>query len=142
MSNGPPGHALFSWLRSAARFTAVAGAAGSLWLMLRAGHNNGRILPLVILFAMWVLSPFLALVWADGSSRRWPTGRRVTLHLTILIVSLGSLAVYGINAVHPLNARGAFIFLVVPAAGWALTAAGLAASGRFTSGRPSSDEGD
>ena len=126
-------------LRSTARFTAVAGAAGSLWLMLRAGHNNGRIVPLVILFAMWVLSPFLAHVGADGTSRRWTTGRQVTLYVTMLIVSLGSLAVYGINTVHPLSAKGAFIFLVVPAAGWALTAAGLAASALLASGPPPSD---
>jgi len=142
MSKGPPRHGLLSRLRSAALFTAVAGAAGSLWLMLRAGHNNGRIVPLVILFAMWVLSPFLALVGADGTSRRWSTGRQVTLCVTMLIVSLGSLAVYGINAVHPLSAKGAFIFLVVPAAGWALTAAGLAASAMLTSRRPPSGETD
>ena len=126
-------------LRSAASFTAVAGAAGSLWLMLRAGHNNGRIVPLVILFAMWVLSPFLALVWAQGSSARWPAGRQVTLHVTMLAVSLGSLAIYGINAVHPLSNKGAFIFLVVPAAGWALAAAGLAAAGALAKRSPSDD---
>lgn len=119
-------------LRSASLFATFACAAGSLWLMLRAGHNNGRILPLVILFAMWVLSPFLALVWAHGSSGKWPLGRRVALELTMPLVALGSLAVYAINAMHPISSRGAFVFLVVPAAGWALAAAVLGVAGLLT----------
>lgn len=132
---------LIGLLRSVVLFIVFACAAGSLWLMLRAGHNNGRILPLVILFAMWVLSPFLALVWANGSSGRWSTGTRVTFSITMLVVSLGSLAIYGVNAVHPFSSKGAFIFLVVPAAGWALSAAGLAAARMFAERTPQESRG-
>jgi hypothetical protein len=52
-----------SVLRTAALISLVAGAADSVGFMLRAGHQNpSRVL--LILFAIWVLSPFVALAFA------------------------------------------------------------------------------
>ena len=128
------------FVRTTALYAAVIGAAGSLWLMLRAGHNNRSIILLVIVFAGWVLSPFVALTWAHRSSRGWPVLNRSLLHAVMFVVALGSLAVYGINAIRPLSAKGAFIFLVVPAASWLLVAIVLSAaamgSGKRSSGTP------
>jgi hypothetical protein len=40
----------------------------------------------------------------------------------MLVVALGSLAIYGYNALRPLTAKAAAIFLVVPLAAWLLIA--------------------
>ena len=49
----------------------VAGAVGSVGLMLRAGRSTPRLL--LVLFVIWVLSPFVALAWANmvSSVGRW-----------------------------------------------------------------------
>ena len=48
-------------LSGAALLLPVAGAVGSVGLMLRAGHRNDSPI-LLALFAIWVLSPFVALL--------------------------------------------------------------------------------
>src|SRR5579863_6005289 len=71
-----------------------AGAVGSLGLMLYAGrHRNSRIL--LLLFAAWVLSPFMAAVLTNVVSQGWPVITRATLSVTMLVITLGSLAIYG-----------------------------------------------
>src|SRR5258708_4281029 len=78
-------------LSGAAVLLPVVGAAGSVGLMLRAGQgNDSRIL--LALFAIWVLSPFVALVLANMISRRWSVLTRATLHGVMLILTVGSLA--------------------------------------------------
>ena len=112
---------IFGSLRRAALIAMVAGAGASLALMLRAGHRNpSRIL--LMLFALWVLSPFMALVLANVVSKRWSALTRVTLHCVMLVLTLGSLAVYGDVALGPPRARTAFVFVVVPPASWLLIA--------------------
>ena len=69
-----------------------AGAAGSLGLMLRAGQPF-RIL--LLLFAIWVLAPFIAVAAASVISKRWSLPTRVALYSAMLVVALCSLAVYG-----------------------------------------------
>ena len=56
-------------LRAAALIAVVAGAVGSVGLMLHAGRRSPRIL--LVPFLIWVLSPFMALVLADAVSKRW-----------------------------------------------------------------------
>ena len=51
-----------------------------------------------------------------------PAPARRALHGVMAAVAVGSLAVYGTNAVTPLNTKGAFLYLVVPAATWLLSA--------------------
>ena len=75
-------------LRAAALIAVLAGAVGSVGLTLHAGrHNNSRIL--LLLFTLWVLSPFVALVWADVVSKRWPVLTRATLYSVMLVLTLG-----------------------------------------------------
>jgi hypothetical protein len=100
-------------LRAVALIAVVAGAGGSLVFMLRAGQRTPRLL--LVLFIFWVLSPFVALVWGNIVSKRWSVLTRVTLYCVTLIVSLGSLAIYGewIN-VRPAGSANAFLFVAVP----------------------------
>jgi hypothetical protein len=87
--------------------------------MLRAGHPP---LLLRVLFVIWVLSPFMALVLADMVSKRWSVLARATLYGAMLVVTVGSLAIYGDDALRPRKAQAAFVFVVVPPASWLLLA--------------------
>jgi hypothetical protein len=111
-------------LRAAALIAVLAGAAGSVALMLHAGRrNDSRVL--LVLFTIWVLSPFVALVVADVVSKRWSVLTRATLHSVMVVLTLGSLAIYGDVALGPPRAKTAFAFVVVPAASWLLIAIAL-----------------
>ena len=108
-------------LRAVALTLVLAGAVGSLGLMLYAGRrNSSRVL--LVLFALWVLSPFIALVFANVVSKRWSALSRATLYSVMLILTLGSLAIYGDVALGPPRQQPAFVFLVVPLASWLLIA--------------------
>ena len=97
----------------------AVGGIGSISLMLIAGHRNNSIV-LLTLFAIWVLAPFVGLALANMASRRWSRLTRVTLHSLILLVAVGSLAIYWNVSQAPRGSRIAFPFLVVPAGSWLL----------------------
>jgi hypothetical protein len=135
VNRGKPECGFLGLLRAAALLAVLAGAAGSFGLMLHAGRrNDSRIL--LVLFTIWVLSPFVALVLADVVSKRWSVLTRATLHSVMLVLTLGSLAIYGDVAFGPPRAKTAFVFIVVPPASWLLmaTAVPIAAlvSGRLS----------
>ena len=94
-----------------------AGAVGSFGLMLRAGHPP---LLLRVLFAIWVLSPFVALLVAHTVSKRWQVLTRATLYGVMLIVTAGSLAFYWNVAFGPPRPKPASVFLLVPLGSWLL----------------------
>jgi hypothetical protein len=119
VSRGRPGGGFLGLLRAAALIAVLAGGAGSVGLMLRAGHGNTSRL-LLVLFALWVLSPFMALVLANVVSKQWSVLTRATLYSVMLVLTLGSLAIYGDVALGPLRAKTAFVFVVVPPASWLL----------------------
>lgn len=106
-----------SLLRGIALVALGAGAVGSLGLMLRAGHPP---LFLRVLFAVWVLSPFVTLLWAHVLSKSWPVVTRATLYIVVLIVTVGSLAIYGNVVFGPPRPKPASVFLVVPLSSWLL----------------------
>jgi len=123
-SRPKPDAGSFHRLRTAALIAVLAGAAGSVALMLRAGHRNpSRIL--LALFAFWVLSPFIALVWAHSVSKRWQALTRATLYGMMMLLTLGSVAIYAAVALGPPRAKTAFVFVVVPPASWLLIAIAL-----------------
>jgi len=106
-------------LRAAALIAALTGAAGSIGFMLRAGqHNKSRLL--LVLFTVWVLSPFMALVWASVVSKRWSILTRAALYSVALVIALGSLAIYGEVALGPPRTQTAFVFVMIPPASWLL----------------------
>jgi len=109
-------------LRVAALIALPAGALGSVGLTLGVGHrNDSRIL--VLLFAGWVLSPFIAAAWGSLSSRRWPASAQAAFHGAAVVLALGSLAAYGIAVWGDLRVKPALPFLVVPLVSWVLIAA-------------------
>jgi hypothetical protein len=108
-------------LRPAALAAVLAGAVGAVGLTLHAGrHNNSQLLRL--LFSLWVLSPFVALVLAHVLSKRWPSRARAALYTLMLILTLATLAIYGIVALGPPRTHTAAVFVVVPPASWLLIA--------------------
>ena len=108
-------------LRGTALIMLLAGAVGSIGFMLRAGHRqNSRILPL--LFGIWVLSPFVAVAYGHTISKRWTVVTRVTLYILMLVLTLGSLAIYGSVAFGYSKMKVGFVFLVVPLVSWLLVA--------------------
>jgi hypothetical protein len=123
-----------SVLRTAALVALPAGAAGSIGFMLRAGHRNpSRIL--LILFAIWVLSPFVALVFATIISKDWSVLTRTTLYGVMLVLTVSSLAIYGDVALGTPRAKTAFAFLVVPPASWLLIAITISTAALISRGR-------
>jgi hypothetical protein len=109
----------FTGLLHAVALTAlVAGAAGSVGLMLWVGHRNpSRVL--ILLFVIWDLSPFMALLFADMISKNWSVITRATLHIVMLVLALSSLALYGDVVLRP-RPQPAFMFLVIPFGSWLL----------------------
>lgn len=102
-----------SLLRAVALIAVVAGAGGSLGLMLHAGRRTPRFL--LVLFVIWVLSPFVALLMASRHSKHWPIVTRAAFYWTAIIVSLGSLAIYsGIVDLKPAGSANAVLFVAVP----------------------------
>jgi len=100
-------------LRTLALIALAVGAVGSLVFMFRAGEHTPRFL--LVLFTIWVLSPFVALYWASIVSKRWSNLIRITLYCVTIIVALGSLVIYsGIVDVKPVGAANAFLFVAIP----------------------------
>lgn len=106
-------------LRRAALIAVIAGSGGSLMLLLRAGQrNNSRLL--LALMASWVLSPFVALLWAWVVSKRWSVLSRTALYGVMMAVALGSLALYTYFAFRPPKAQPASVYILIPPASWLL----------------------
>ena len=119
-SQGRPGDGLLGRLHTAALIALLVGVAGSLGLLLRGSERRPPLL--LVLFVIWVLSPFAALVLATVVSKRWPVLPRTALYSVMLIVSLASLAIYGYDAVWPRKAQPAFVWVLVPPVSWLLIA--------------------
>ena len=121
VSRGRPEGGFLGLLRRTALVAVLAGAVGSFGLMLHAGRHQ-RSLILIGLFTVWEISPFVALVCAHVVSKHWSVLTRATLYSVMLVLTLGSLAIYGDVALGPPRPKPAFVFLVVPLASWLLIA--------------------
>lgn len=119
-SRGRPDGGFLGFLRAVALIALVAGAVGSVGLTLRAGRSTPRLL--LIIFVIWVLSPFVALAWAHMVSKRWSVLTRATLYCVTLVITLGSLAIYGDVVLPPEGSPRAFVFVIVPPGSWLLMA--------------------
>ena len=102
--------------RRVARTALAIGAAGSLALMVYAGRHN-RSIALVLLFTVWVSSPFVALAVADRWARRWQPASRAAFYGVMFAVSLGSVLVYAFDALRP-RPQAAFFYVLVPPTCW------------------------
>jgi hypothetical protein len=114
-SDASPGSSDGFFLRTLSLVVVAAGAVGSIALMLRAGQRTPRLL--LVLFIIWVLSPFVALVWANNASKRWTAVTRAAVYCVTLVVALGSLMVYGeLVDLRPAGSANAFLWVAVPPA--------------------------
>jgi hypothetical protein len=118
------------FLRIMALIVMLVGAIGCLLFMFNAGRNQNSFI-LIILFTIWVLSPFAGLLITDKISKRWKVLSRVTLYWLILVVTLGSLICYS-GAFGQLGAKPAFKFLVVPLISWLLLVTVILRVGRMS----------
>jgi|ERR1022692_88712 hypothetical protein len=114
-SSSRPERGFLRILRGTAMIAVVAGAAGSLGVMFRAGRHQKSLI-LILLFTVWVLSPFVGFVLANVVSKRWSTPARATLSVVMLVVTVASLAIYGAVAFGYTTLKVGFVFLVVPLA--------------------------
>lgn len=110
--------------RAVALRALLAGAVGSVSLTLYASRNAPRLL--IVIFALWVLSPFGVLALADAASARWPTFTRAALYGLMLALTVGSLAIYGADVLRPPKAQAAFVLVIVPPASWLIIVTVLA----------------
>ena len=131
-SPGRPESRLLGRLRVAALIAVLAGAAGSVGLTLSAGQ--GRDLRLLVVFTIWAFAPFAALVLAHVVARRWLVHTRATLYCLMLVLTLGSLAIYVGDALRHPGTQDAFVFVLVPLVSWVLIAL-VIPIGAFAAGR-------
>ena len=120
VSRGGPDGASLGRLRIAALIALLAGAAGTAVFFLRAGQRTPRFL--LLLMAIWVFSPLVALMWANAVSKGWSVLTRASLYVVMMVVALGSLAIYVRDALGPPHAQAAFVYVAVPPASWLLMA--------------------
>src|SRR5262245_11738456 len=106
-------------LRRAAFTAALVAIIVSVGLMLRACRFNDSGVALALI-AVWILSPTIALVFADVVAKRWPIFDRATVYCLMLVVASGSVIIYGIDALVPLSPRAGFPYALVPAVSWLL----------------------
>jgi multisubunit Na+/H+ antiporter MnhG subunit len=122
-------------MRKVAMIAVLVGAAGSLALMLHAARRQqSRILMLI--FGVWVLSPFIAALIANAISNRWAVRTRTTLNISTVLLTLGSLVIYGEVAFEYVQAKVGFVFLVVPLGFWLLMAAAVGTAALISGGQP------
>jgi hypothetical protein len=93
----------------------VAAAIASLAFMFMVGRQQKSVV-LMALFAAWVVSPFVALVYGNVISKGWAESRRSVFAGLALLLSLGSAAIYGMVAFGPPRPQPASFFLLIPAA--------------------------
>lgn len=121
-----------SLLRMIALVAVYTGAIGSLGLTLYTGRKNPSIL-LMLLFAVWVLSPFAVLLIANLISRQWTVMTRTAMYCLMFVISAVSLAGYS-GLWTPPGTHTAFVFMVIPLLSWVLIAVVIPVAQRLSRG--------
>jgi hypothetical protein len=117
-------------LRTIALTVVMAGAIGSLGLMLYTGRKNPSVI-LMLMFAVWVLSPFGALLVANFISRQWTTLTNTALSCLMLVVTAISWVTYS-GIWTPPGRHTAFVFLVIPLLSWVLIVVVIPVAQKFS----------
>jgi hypothetical protein len=103
-------------LRLAALISLVIGSVGSIGLWIHAARHPPVLL--IVLFVIWVLSPFAGLGVAHQVSKRLAPGPQATLYIVTVFVALASLLIYGDDALNHSTTHPAFVYVMVPPAAW------------------------
>lgn len=109
--------------RTAALAVVLLSAVISLEAMFRVGRHNTSVV-LVLLFTVWVASPFAGLLWMWRRAMPRQEAQQTTCRF-ISLISGSSVAVYAAVAYLVHLKKPAGPFLAVPAASWLLIAAAL-----------------
>lgn len=104
-------------MRAAARLAALIGALGSSALVVYAGRHNPHPF-LVVLFVLWVSSPFVAY----GLARKFSSA---AFDAVVILVAIASLVVFAAAAIRP---GRAVPFVLVPGLSWVVMLVVVAAS--------------
>ena len=108
-------------LRAVALVAAAVGAVGSTGFVLYTGRKNPSVI-LMLLFVVWVVSPFAAFIRISRSAKDWQAVNQIALHAAAVTIIVISLAIYGYVALGPPRPQPAAPFLVVPPVSFALAA--------------------
>lgn len=98
----------------------LAAISGLAAMVIVGGSTRQPLLKLI--FAVWIVLPFVALWQADKRAATRPIIASTTLYPLMLVVAAGSLIIYGNAVVNPRASQPAFTFLVVPFFSWLLLA--------------------
>jgi hypothetical protein len=121
-------------IRGVALTAVLVGAVSSVVFLLRAAQHPGTLV--LVLLALWGLSPFAALVLADRISKRWPVLGRGIIHGLTLVITLGYLLMYGDGDLRPAGKPPAFVFVMVPLLSWLLIAIAVPIAALISRSRP------
>lgn len=110
--------------RAAISAELLVGAAGSIALTIYAGRRVGAPISLQVLFAGWVLTPFVLLRAMIGWSSRRPSLIARALETITPVVTFVSLGIYAAIALGPSRPKTQ-VFVLVPPASWIVIAAAL-----------------
>jgi hypothetical protein len=107
-------------LRTATILALSIGAIVSAIFTLHAGRKNASII-LPALFLIWVLSPFIVLLYAHYRVKR----NIANLHcLFMLLLSILSVIAYS-GVLNPVNGKAAAVFLFIPLISWVMIIIGV-----------------
>jgi hypothetical protein len=91
----------------------------------RAGSNKTQ--PVVmLLIAIWVVSPWVILLALDAISKSWSDMTRSTIYGMMIFTTVISLAVYLYSAMGPVKPKAAAPFVAIPPLCWLLSAIAIA----------------
>jgi hypothetical protein len=121
--NSTESHGFPGMLRHAGLIALWIGAAGSIYFFFRAGRHPPPLL--IVLFLVWILSPFVALGAVARISKRWSILTRTTLSVVMIVVTIGTLAVYADDAISHRTTHPAAVYVMVAPASWLLIAIAL-----------------
>ncbi|WP_348261685.1 hypothetical protein P8935_18015 [Telmatobacter sp. DSM 110680] len=108
--------------RKAAGILVILCAVISLGLVLWVGRHNHSGL-LALMFAIWVETPFVGLIWLGRISARWTASWQQSMYALMHVISLASVAIYAAVAFLKHLAKPAAPFLFIPAVTWMVIAA-------------------
>ncbi len=112
---------LNSLLRTVAILVLLTSAILSAILTLHAGRKNASII-LPALFLIWVLSPFIMLLFANYRFRH---GMGNIHYLFMILLSTLSVIAYT-GVLNPVNTKAAAVFLFAPLISWVMIIIGVA----------------
>jgi hypothetical protein len=119
MKEGLPAGTRIRLIRSFSLGILFAGALASLAFTLQAGQNNKSVL-LIFLFSIWTISPFCFLIAASLITRLWPERYKLTLYISVIIITILSLLAYSRIFSLP-GSKPAFVFLITPLLSWIIS---------------------